>query len=163
VTSWPAPDSTTVVDGMAAPVRAAVDTLAEVVTDTPGTLLERVRGLEWRPWRLTSDQIAGPTVRTSTRRELVPGLTPGAPTAPLSGDADTLAGGMPSRTSSRSARRERDACRGVGRAPTRSDDGRQVCGWCGEVVPVTGDRCGAHQRPQRVTYVASIRMGGRDG
>lgn len=158
MTGWPAPDPATVVQGLAAPVRA----VTEVVADTPARLADRIRGIEWRPWRLTSDRIAGTTIAMSTRRE-VPGATPGTPTAPPSGDAVEVVGGTPTMSPSRAARRERDACRGVGRAPQRSDDGRQVCGWCGEIVDVIGDRCGAHKRPQKVTYVASVRIGGRDG
>lgn len=159
MTDWPAPDPATIVEGMAAPVRA----VTEVAADAPARLADRIRGIEWRPWRLTSDRIAGTTIATSSRREEVSGPTPGTPTAPPSGDAVEVVGGMPTMSSSRAARRERDACRGVGRAPTRSDDGRQVCGWCGEIVDVVGDRCGAHRRPQRVTYIASMRIGGRDG
>jgi hypothetical protein len=163
MTDWPAPDPTTVVEGIAAPVRATTEAIVEAIADAPGRLADRIRAIEWRPWRLTSDRIAGTTIATSPRREQVSGPTPDTPTAPLSGDAAEVVGGMPTTSSSRSARRERDACRGVGRAPARSDDGRQICGWCGEIVDVIGDRCGAHKRPQKVVYVASVRIGGRDG
>lgn len=164
ITSLPLPSLAAPVAPVVASVASAAADSSSDVAETVGRIWEGFRQFDWRPWRLTSDKISdAKPVRAGWRRDgegarpadvvELPDLTP-------SGDAGEAWGGTPHAGPSRAERRDPEACRGVGRAPNRSGSGAQVCPWCNEVVTVVGGKCGAHQRPNRTTYIASIHIGG---
>jgi hypothetical protein len=125
--------------------------------------------LSLAPWELSSEitpRLPGGSVTGRVRaaldrlawRDATPTL--GGPSATPIADATPVDGGTPSTGVSRRARRERDACRGVGRAPIRTATGEQLCAWCDEPVAVVDGRSSAHRRRQLVINVASINIGG---
>jgi hypothetical protein len=140
--TWPAPDPADLI--ARAPLSLAPWELSsEIPPRLPGgSVTERVRA--------ALDRLA--------RRDATPTLD--GPSATPIVDAAPVDGGTPSAGVSRRARRERDACRGVGRAPTRTATGEQLCAWCDEPVAVVNGRSGAHRRRQLVINVASINVGG---
>ena len=140
--TWPAPDP------------------ADLIATSPMSLV---------PWQLSADltpRLPDGTVTGRVRAALDrlarrdATSTLDGPTAAPIADAIPVDGGTPSAAMSRRVRRERDACRGVGRAPIRKATGEQVCSWCDEPVSVVDGRCGAHRRRQVVINVASINIGG---